>query len=96
MKVFALLKERGDGTRVSLRSNPGVDVSAIATRFGGGGHKQAAGCTIPSIGEAAEQELLAGDRAGARPIGRGCRGSGAGFGIAGCLDAHDRRSAGDR
>jgi bifunctional oligoribonuclease and PAP phosphatase NrnA len=59
MKVFALLKERGDGTRVSLRSNPGVDVSAIATIFGGGGHKQAAGCTIPSVGETAEQELLA-------------------------------------
>jgi bifunctional oligoribonuclease and PAP phosphatase NrnA len=59
MKVFALLKERGDGTRVSLRSNPGTDVSAIAMRFGGGGHKQAAGCTIPSIGEAAEQQLLA-------------------------------------
>jgi phosphoesterase RecJ-like protein len=60
MKVFALLKERGDGTRVSLRSNPGVDVSAIAAVFGGGGHKQAAGCTITSIGEAAERALLAG------------------------------------
>lgn len=59
MKVFALLKERGDGTRVSLRSNPGVDVSVIATIFGGGGHKQAAGCTIPSVGETAEQQLLA-------------------------------------
>ncbi|HUS17843.1 MAG TPA: bifunctional oligoribonuclease/PAP phosphatase NrnA, partial [Chloroflexia bacterium] len=58
MKVFAMLKERGDGTRVSLRSNPGVDVSAIATLFGGGGHKQAAGCTIPGSGEAAEQQLL--------------------------------------
>ncbi len=57
-KVFALLKERGDGTRVSLRSNPGVDVSAIATQFGGGGHKQAAGCTIPAIGASAEEQLL--------------------------------------
>ena len=59
MQVFALLKERGDGTRVSLRSNPGVDVSGIARYFGGGGHKQAAGCTIPALGEAAEQQLLA-------------------------------------
>lgn len=57
-KVFALLKERGDGTRVSLRSNPGVDVSGIATRFGGGGHKQAAGCTIPAVGATAEAALL--------------------------------------
>jgi phosphoesterase RecJ-like protein len=60
MKVFALLKERGDGTRVSLRSNPGVDVAAIARVFGGGGHTQAAGCTIPALGEAAEQALLDG------------------------------------
>ncbi|HMA38056.1 MAG TPA: bifunctional oligoribonuclease/PAP phosphatase NrnA [Chloroflexia bacterium] len=59
MQVFALLKERGDGTRVSLRSNPGTDVSGIAAVFGGGGHKQAAGCTIPSVGETAEQQLLA-------------------------------------
>jgi phosphoesterase RecJ-like protein len=58
-RVFALLKERGDGTRVSMRSNPGTDVAAIASRFGGGGHKQAAGCTIPALGEAAEQQLLA-------------------------------------
>ncbi|MDQ6747522.1 MAG: bifunctional oligoribonuclease/PAP phosphatase NrnA [Candidatus Dormibacteraeota bacterium] len=59
MKVFALLKEREDGTRVSLRSNPGVDVSAIATLFNGGGHKQAAGCTIPAFGPAAAEKLLA-------------------------------------
>ncbi len=58
IQVSALLKERGDGTRVSLRSNPGVDVSAVARVFGGGGHKQAAGCTIPAIGEAAVQQLL--------------------------------------
>ncbi len=59
IKVAALLKERGDGTRVSLRSRPGVNVATIASHFGGGGHPQAAGCTIPSLGEAAERDLLA-------------------------------------
>jgi len=34
-----------DGTRVSLRSTTDVDVSAIASAFGGGGHRAAAGFT---------------------------------------------------
>ncbi len=38
--------------RVSFRSRGNVDVAAIAQRFGGGGHKNAAGCTVP--GELAE------------------------------------------
>jgi phosphoesterase RecJ-like protein len=32
--------------RVSLRSRAGVDVSAVAARFGGGGHRLAAGCSV--------------------------------------------------
>jgi phosphoesterase RecJ-like protein len=55
VKVAAVLKEREDHTtRVSMRSNPGVDVAAIARRFGGGGHPQAAGATIPATGEEAD------------------------------------------
>jgi phosphoesterase RecJ-like protein len=69
IKVAALLKERGDGTRVSLRSRPGVNVATIAARFGGGGHPQAAGCTIPSLGEAAERDLLAAIEQELGPIG---------------------------
>lgn len=40
-----LLKQQGDEVKGSLRSEPykGVDVSAIARAFGGGGHKLAAG-----------------------------------------------------
>lgn len=34
--------------RVSLRSNGGADVAKIAERFGGGGHAQSSGFTIPS------------------------------------------------
>ncbi len=44
--VAAVLKEQPDGTwKVSLRSKGATDVGRIATRFGGGGHKFAAGFT---------------------------------------------------
>ena len=43
--VACVLKEMSDGTRVSLRSTTDLDVSAIATAFGGGGHRAAAGFT---------------------------------------------------
>src|SRR5438270_8150573 len=46
-EVSCVLKEADDGTRVSLRSVSDVDVAAIATRFGGGGHKAAAGFSDP-------------------------------------------------
>ena len=43
--------------QISLRSI-GIDVSAVAAEFGGGGHRQAAGCTIAGTAE----EVLAGLR----------------------------------
>jgi phosphoesterase RecJ-like protein len=59
VKVAAVLKEGHDGTtRVSIRSNPGVDVANIARRFGGGGHAQAAGATIAAVGEEADRLFL--------------------------------------
>jgi phosphoesterase RecJ-like protein len=36
----------GDQYRVSLRSKGPVDVGSVAKVFGGGGHKNAAGCTV--------------------------------------------------
>ena len=45
VEVAALLKEENPGYfRVSLRSRSEVDVSAVASLFGGGGHQRAAGC----------------------------------------------------
>ena len=41
-----LLKEKEDGIHISLRSKNEYDVSQIAMVFYGGGHKNAAGCTI--------------------------------------------------
>ncbi len=47
VEIAALLRERGDGTlRLSLRS-VGADVAALCALFGGGGHRRAAGCTLP-------------------------------------------------
>lgn len=41
------VREKEDGScRVSVRSVPGVDSSAICAVFGGGGHAMAAGCTV--------------------------------------------------
>jgi len=52
--VSVLLEERGSTVKVSLRSRGELDVSALAARLGGGGHKNAAGATLDlSIGEAA-------------------------------------------
>ena len=40
-------EEEGGVFRVSFRSKGRVDVSAVAARFDGGGHRNAAGCTVP-------------------------------------------------
>ena len=57
--VSALLKEIDDkSTRVSMRAKPGVDVQAIATMFGGGGHKAASGCTMPLPLAEAKKKLV--------------------------------------
>jgi len=36
----------GDEYRISLRSKGEIDIGAIAKEFGGGGHKNASGCTV--------------------------------------------------
>jgi phosphoesterase RecJ-like protein len=45
--AVSLREEEGDVFRVSFRSKGRVDVSAVAARFGGGGHRNAAGCSVP-------------------------------------------------
>ncbi len=42
----AVIRRKGDITKVSFRSNADIDVSAIAGRFGGGGHFHAAGLSL--------------------------------------------------
>lgn len=45
-------------TKASFRANDDTDVSEIAVKFGGGGHKKAAGCTINKSLSEAKKELL--------------------------------------
>ena len=79
VKAGALLKEIGpQRTKISLRSAGAVDVSALAQRFGGGGHRNASGCFMDLPLRAAANALLAtleplvggGKRHRARPNGR--------------------------
>jgi bifunctional oligoribonuclease and PAP phosphatase NrnA len=58
VEVAAFLKETDEGTRVSLRAKPGVDVQQVAASFGGGGHKAAAGCLIEKPLDEARAILL--------------------------------------
>jgi phosphoesterase RecJ-like protein len=58
-QVSCILKETADGqVRVSLRSLGDADVSVVAARLGGGGHRFAAGFTCPGPIEDVVQAIL--------------------------------------
>jgi len=56
--AFMLEEIAGGGTRVSLRSRGRVDVNAIAAKFGGGGHRLAAGIRSTFPIDRLEADLL--------------------------------------
>ncbi|MEJ2411670.1 MAG: bifunctional oligoribonuclease/PAP phosphatase NrnA [Anaerolineales bacterium] len=57
--VCVIFVEQTDGTvKVSWRAQPGFDVARIATQFGGGGHKPAAGAEIKGDLARVEEEVL--------------------------------------
>jgi phosphoesterase RecJ-like protein len=59
VEVALMLMEQRDGTvKVSLRSRR-ADVGRLAEQFGGGGHRLAAGATLPGPLEAAKERVLA-------------------------------------
>lgn len=55
VRVAATLRETADGDiKVSVRAVPGYDATKVAVKFGGGGHKGAAGASLaPPLAEAA-------------------------------------------
>lgn len=54
------LREKDNGSfRVSMRACPPADASEICRVFGGGGHRGAAGCTLPPPLKTAEQKITA-------------------------------------
>lgn len=50
--------QNGSRWKVSLRSNGEVDVSLVAEKFGGGGHKRAAGCLLVGTLSSVRQRLF--------------------------------------
>jgi len=60
VQVAVFLKERPDGKlKLSLRSRNGLDVSAIAAKFGGGGHKYASGALLSGLLPEAADRVVA-------------------------------------
>ncbi|MDD5108059.1 MAG: bifunctional oligoribonuclease/PAP phosphatase NrnA [Candidatus Omnitrophica bacterium] len=62
VEVVALFKENSSDkfeVRVNLRSQGKVDVNKIASFFGGGGHKSAAGCTVNGKIQGIEKKVIA-------------------------------------
>ena len=57
-EIAVCLKELGGEVRVNLRSNGDADVSLIAARMGGGGHKKAAGCSVKNARAAEVKEEI--------------------------------------
>jgi phosphoesterase RecJ-like protein len=52
-------KMDGDEYRVSMRSKGSVDIGAVAKEYGGGGHKNAAGCTVTGALDTIRGQLVA-------------------------------------
>jgi phosphoesterase RecJ-like protein len=60
IQAVAFYKESDDGQyRVSMRSKGDIDLCSVAKRFGGGGHKNASGCTVPGPYDEARRVITA-------------------------------------
>jgi phosphoesterase RecJ-like protein len=60
IQAVAFFKEIArDSFRISLRSKGNVDVNRVANAFGGGGHKNAAGCTLNGPYSEVRKKLVA-------------------------------------
>jgi phosphoesterase RecJ-like protein len=59
VEAVALFKECSPGTyRTSMRSKGDVNVAKVAELFGGGGHRNASGCTLTGTWEEIEQKVV--------------------------------------
>lgn len=56
--AMVFVEQTGGRVKVSWRSQPGVNVSELALRFGGGGHPSASGAVIPGELEEVKQKVL--------------------------------------
>jgi phosphoesterase RecJ-like protein len=70
--VLYMRESAPNAYRVSLRSKGDINVARVAEKFGGGGHKNAAGCRVEGDWDEKEKEILA-------ELTRAVENSGSGF-----------------
>jgi len=59
MDVAIVFREKDDGRiEASMRAGPGLDISGVALKLGGGGHPRAAGCTIAGTMSTVRKRVL--------------------------------------
>jgi len=56
--VVFFKQDEADRYRVSMRSKGAIDIGAVAKQFGGGGHKNAAGCTVTGPIDALQKDFV--------------------------------------
>jgi bifunctional oligoribonuclease and PAP phosphatase NrnA len=56
--VVFFKEHEGETYRVSMRSKGDIDIGTIAKEFGGGGHKNAAGCTVTGAVDALQKAFV--------------------------------------
>jgi len=58
VEVAVQVLQQGEVCRISLRSKGRIDVGSLAQRLGGGGHHNAAGCTVEGPPGQVQQRIL--------------------------------------
>ncbi len=58
VEIAVMLRQEPEGAKLSVRSSPEYDASAICARLGGGGHRAAAGAVIPGDLEQGKEAVL--------------------------------------
>jgi bifunctional oligoribonuclease and PAP phosphatase NrnA len=56
--VVFFKQDKGDDYRVSLRSKGDIDIGVVAKEFGGGGHKNAAGCSVSGAIDGLQKKFI--------------------------------------
>lgn len=59
VEIAVMLRQVGERGKISVRTSPNYNASAICARVGGGGHKAAAGASVDGGIEGAKQAVLA-------------------------------------
>ena len=58
MECGITMKQVSDGWKISVRSSNRVNAAELCGKFGGGGHKAAAGCKFGDDYEDAKRQLI--------------------------------------